>query len=61
VVTDIIAYVLDRRAPRWVPHFSQFDPFDRSYKQRHRRGGAKNLMQRIRMAVLRRLIPALNN
>ena len=61
VVADVIAYVLGKRAPKWVPHFAQFDPFDQSYKQRHRRGGAKNLMQRIRMTVLRRMIPALND
>lgn len=61
VVADVIAYVLGKRAPKWVPHFAQFDPYDRSYKQRHRRGGAKNLMQRVRMMVLRRMIPALND
>ncbi len=61
VATDIIAYLLGWREPKWVPHFAQFDPFDRSFKQRHRRGGAKNPIQRLRMRIVRRLIPALND
>jgi molybdopterin/thiamine biosynthesis adenylyltransferase len=60
VATEITSYILGRREPKWIPHFSQFDPNDRSYKQRHRRWGAKNPVQRLRMQVLKRRVPEMN-
>ena len=61
VATEITCYLLGRREPQWVPHFSQFDPYDRSYKRRYRRWGAKNPIQRLRMQVVKRMIPAMND
>ncbi len=60
VAADVIAWVLGRREPDWVPRFAQFDPYARSYRRRWRPGGARNPFQRLRMAVLRRLLPALD-
>ncbi len=59
VATDVVAHLLGRRTPRWVPRFAQFDPYGRSYRERYRPWGARNPLQRLRMAVLRRRLPAL--
>ncbi len=61
VAAEIVSYRLGRREPEWVPRFSQFDPYDRSYRRRHRRWGAKNPVQMLRMQILKRLIPAMND
>ena len=60
VAADVIAYLLGRREPDWVPRFAQFDPYARSYRRRWRPGGAKNPVQKLRMAILRRMMPALS-
>lgn len=61
VMTEVVSYVIGRREPKYIPHFSQFDPYARLYARRYRRWGAKNPIQRLRMAVLKKLVPALNN
>lgn len=56
---EIVAMLLDWRAPKYVPWITQFDPFARTYKSRYRRGGGKNLMHRLRLQVLKWKMPAM--
>jgi len=55
--TEAVSLILNRRKPRYVPWISQFDPYARYYKHRYRWWGAKNPLQRLRVAVLKRLMP----
>ncbi len=58
---EIVCMLLGRRAPKYVPWITQFDPYARTYKSRYRRGGAKNLMHRLRLKVLQRMMPAMRS
>jgi molybdopterin/thiamine biosynthesis adenylyltransferase len=57
--TEVISLMLNKRKPRFVPWFAQYDTYSRTYKHRYRWWGAKNPLQKIRMKVLKRMIPAL--
>jgi len=57
--TEVISLILNKRKPRYVPWFAQYDTYSRTYKHRYRWWGAKNPLQKIRMKVLKRMIPAL--
>ena len=59
--TEIVCYISGRRAPKYVPWFAQFDPYARSYKHHYRWRGANNPMQRLRMYMLKRMMPKLNS
>ena len=50
VAAEIASYIFRRKESEWVPHFTPFDTYDRSYKRRHRRRSAKNPVQRLRYA-----------
>lgn len=58
--TEVFCYVIGKRDPKYVPWFTQFDPYARTYTQRYRWWGAKNPMQRLRMYVLRKMTPNIN-
>ncbi|MFW5425743.1 MAG: ThiF family adenylyltransferase [Methylophagaceae bacterium] len=57
--TEVMSLVLNKRKPKFVPWFAQYDTYSQTYKQRYRWWGAKNPLQRLRMKVLKRMIPAL--
>ena len=57
--TELISLVLNRRQAKFVPWFSQLDSYTGTYTQRYRWWGAKNPLHRLRMKILKRMIPAL--
>lgn len=57
--TEVICLVLKKRKPKFVPWIAQYDSYARTYKHYYRWWGAKNPMQRLRMLILKRMIPAL--
>jgi hypothetical protein len=61
VATELVNWVLKRRPVKAIPHFQQFDPYARHYKNHYRWLGARNPIQRLRMKVLRKMVPALSN
>lgn len=61
VATEVVNIMLKRRPSKPIPHFVQYDPYARWYKNHHRWWGAKNPMQRLRMKVLRKMVPALSD
>ncbi len=59
--TEVMSLVLNKRKPKFVPWFAQYDTYSQTYKQRYRWWGAKNPLQRLRMKMLKLMIPALAN
>ncbi len=59
VATDMINLRLGLKPVQPVPRFVHYDPLVRYYKNRHRRWGAKNPIHRLRLKVLRKMVPAL--
>lgn len=59
--TEVVSLVLNKRKPKYVPWFSQFDAYAGSYKYHYRWWGAKNPMHRIRIKILKKMIPAFAN
>jgi molybdopterin/thiamine biosynthesis adenylyltransferase len=59
VATEVINWVLKRRSVKAIPWFQHFDPYARYYKNHYRWLGARNPIQRLRMKVLRKMVPAL--
>ena len=57
--TEAMSLVLNKRKPKFVPWFAQYDTYSRTYKHHYRWWGAKNPLQRLRMMVLKRMIPIL--
>lgn len=57
--TEVISLVLNKRKPKFIPWFAQYDTYSQTYKHRYRWWGAKNPLHRLRMKVLKRMIPAL--
>jgi molybdopterin/thiamine biosynthesis adenylyltransferase len=59
VATEVVNWVLKRRKVKAIPWFIHFDPYARHYKNHYRWLGARNPIQRLRMKVLRKMVPAL--
>ena len=57
--TEVVSLVLNKRKPKYVPWFSQFDTYAGSYKHHYRWWGANNPIHRLRMKILKKMIPAL--
>jgi len=60
VATEVVNWMLKRRKVKAIPWFMHFDPYAHHYKQHYRWLGARNPIQRLRMKVLRKMVPALN-
>jgi len=60
VATEVVNWVLKRRPVKAIPWFIHFDPYARYYKNHYRWLGARNPIQRLRMKVLRKMVPALS-
>ena len=61
VATEVVNWMLKRRPVKATPWFMHFDPYAHHYKQHYRWLGARNPIQRLRMKVLRKMVPALND
>jgi len=59
VVTELVSLVLNKRKPKFVPWFAQYDTFSQSYKHRYRWLGAKNPLHKVRIKMIKRMVPAL--
>ena len=57
--TEVMSLVLSKRKPKFVPWFAQYDTHSQTYKHRYRWWGAKNPLHKLRMRLLKRMIPAL--
>lgn len=57
--TEVMNLVLNKRKPKFVPWFAQYDTYSRTYKHRYRWWGARNPFHKMRMSILKRMIPAL--
>jgi len=56
--TEVVSLMLNKRKPKYVPWFSQFDTYAGSYKHYYRWWGAKNPIHRLRLKVLKKMVPA---
>ncbi|NOQ76306.1 MAG: ThiF family adenylyltransferase [Methylococcaceae bacterium] len=56
--TEVLNLMLNKRKPKYVPWFSQFDTLAGTYKHHYRWWGANNPIQRLRVKRLKKMIPA---
>jgi len=56
--TEVVSMMLNKRKPKYVPWFSQFDTYAGRYKHRYRWWGAQNPFHQLRIKILKKMIPA---
>ncbi|HHI69811.1 MAG TPA: ThiF family adenylyltransferase [Rhodobacteraceae bacterium] len=61
VAAEVVNIMLKKTPVKCIPRFVHYDPIAGYYKNHHRRWGAKNPVHRLRLKVLRRMVPALSS